>query len=185
MNGIRFSSSSARRSMYRRCGAIRDCSSTRVPRRSATETGVRVPRPGSGGVGAGDCPGEVIIVVAHPLVDVGPVLPTVREVGVELVGDDHALLEVEVADGVALRAVHVVGIDGTDVGVVHAQQPEQLVEIVPLSLNGQVDEAPPDLTEPLFHAFAFLQWGETAHGPRAGTQTYANASLRPSPRGHS
>src|SRR2546422_7116367 len=87
INGIRSRNSSARLSMYPRWRAIRGCSS--ISRR----------------FGAKDGPWEVVVLISHPLVDVGRVLPQILKVAVKLVGDDEALFAVEVADREAIGKI--------------------------------------------------------------------------------
>src|SRR5712691_7351265 len=113
-------------------------------------------RTGSDRFGGEDRPRVVVVLISHPLIDVGPVLTQVLEVAVELVGDDEALFEVEVADREAIGTLYAVGIDGADVGVVHPHHLEQLMQIVPLPPHGQFGRAFSKLPESLFHAFPIL-----------------------------
>src|SRR2546425_2028891 len=126
--------------MYPRWRTIRGCSS--ISRR----------------FGAEDGPGEVVVLISHPLVDVGRELPQVPKVAVELVGDDEALFAVEVADREAIGTLGRVGVDGADVIVVDPHHLQQLIQIVPLPPNGQLGQALPNLPESLFHAFPIRPW---------------------------
>src|SRR5260370_25447388 len=150
MKGIRSRSSSARFSMYRRWLTILGCSSISRPRRLRCDDLGRRPRAsrcpllpgppartGSDRFGGEDRPRVVVVLISHPLIDVGPELSPVLEVAVELVGDDEALFEVEVADREAIGTHYVVGVDGADVGVIHPHHLEQLIQIVPLPPDGQ------------------------------------------------
>src|SRR6266849_5801582 len=124
-------------------------------------------RTGSERFGAKDRPGEVVVLISHPLVDVCPVLSQVLEVAVELVGDEEALFHVDVADGEAIGAVYIVGVDGAYVGVVHPHHLQQLIQIVPLRPDGQFGQAFSKLPESLFHAFPILPLGHAVFLPLA------------------